>query len=278
MIFRFRNIYTLGYTLAIFMLFLNLWQQPVESLARILGYTLLSFSFGAEVRGSAGQGTKKILHLAWLLVGVSVVLRANPLLSILQASALITLLLITFAWHLYAKDVGRIAVPLAYVAALWSVAVASGGVIYVLWAVHVIALVVVLIKRGLAVCSEAIPVVWQAVLLYAMWLWLGTVAALIEGVKEVRPFFLEAAALPAALLIVWSLRHSLLRDGTAKSLAHFGVVLLLMGIGASSFWTTTTQVAAIDLELVGLRYVASVIRVGALLALTGGVLTLTNRE
>lgn len=92
--------------------------------------------------------------------------------------------------------------------------------------------------------QEPLPLVWQAVAVYALWVFAGTALPLISGlvlgdVMSIGPGFYRSGAVPVVALTVWALRHSLQRDGTAKSLAHFGVILFLIGAVASSQYSSS---------------------------------------
>ncbi|MDP3486642.1 MAG: cytochrome c biogenesis protein CcsA, partial [Bacillota bacterium] len=69
------------------------------------------------------------------------------------------------------------------------------------------------------------------------WL-LATVALHLYHRDRGRPF-----TIPTVLLTLWALRHSLQRDGTARSLAHFGVILFLIGVVASSQYSSSQTVS-----------------------------------
>jgi len=197
--------------------------------------------------------------MGWLILGTGLVLSGFLSWSLSEAASLVPWLLVTIALHLYSKGRSLPFVLLAYVSAIWAAVIrqsSSSLYLYSLLAIHGgVSLYVLLRDRKQ---HEPLPLVWQALALYALWVAAGTTLPLLSGlflgrVINTSPGFYRSGAVPAVLLIIWSLRHSLQRDGTARSLAHFGGVLFLIGAVASSMYTSkqTVTLKSGDMQEIG---------------------------
>ncbi|KAF0196048.1 MAG: cytochrome c-type bioproteinis protein CcmF [Bacillota bacterium] len=256
-----------------------LYHPPVV----FMGYALLTVPFAEGLLGEVGRG-KGYLRLGWLMLGTGLTLGGFWAYRVLgwggfwawdpvEAASLVPWLLATVALHLYHRDQARPFTVLAYVAVIWAVAITRSGILattsvhafagsstapylYLLLVIHVGVSLYVLFKNRKQ--QDPLPLVWQAVALYALWVAAGTALPLISSlvlsdVMSIGPGFYRSGAIPTVLLTAWALRHSLQRDGTARSLTHFGVILFLIGAVASSQYSSsqTLSLESGDMQEVG---------------------------
>ena len=84
------------------------------------------------------------------------------------------------------------------------------------------------------------------------------------------------------LLTVWALRHSLRRDGTGKSLAHFGVILVLLGIVVSGQYSSSQTLSLeggdMQQQEVSTNPITSLVGFGVALTLFGGLATFAEHS
>jgi cytochrome c biogenesis factor len=228
-----------------------------------IGYALLTVPFleglltfwGVEIEQPRGRA---YLHLAMIALGLGLALMGvrtynflgrggfwiwNPV----ESAVLVPWLFIVAAWHLYDRRLSGGLVLVAQVAVFWAAFIARVGNIggtsvrsisvgpSIYWlgyfVLHLLATGHTLWRFNRK--AEPLPVLWQAVSLYGLWVMAGTAFALLSpllglGDLALEPGYYRAGGLPALALVLWSLRHSLYRDGSASGLAHLGVVMFLL--------------------------------------------------
>ena len=171
-----------------------------------IGYALLTVPFAEGLLGEGGRG-KAYLHLGWLMLGAGLALGGFWAYRVLgwggfwawdpvEAASLVPWLLATMALHLYRRDQGRPFTVLAYVSVIWAIAITRSGILasssvhaftgsstaaylYLLLAVHVGGSLYVLFKNRKQ--QDPLPLVWQAVALYALWVAAGTALPLVSS-------------------------------------------------------------------------------------------------
>ena len=262
-----------------------------------IGYALLTVPFAEALLGVSDRG-KSYLHLGWLMLSTGLALGGLRAYRVLgggglwswepvAAASLVTWLLVTMGLHLYLRDQGRPFTILAYVSAIWATALMCSGnlaavpglgraiYIYMLLASHMVVSFYVLMKHRKK--QDPLPLVWQATGLYALWIVVVTALPL-----AVRPGFYRSGAVPAVLLTVWALRHSLRRDGTGKSLAHFGVILVLLGIVVSGQYSSSQTLSLeggdMQQQEVSTNPITSLVGFGVALTLFGGLATFAEHS
>lgn len=249
--------------------FLARWPLNYPPVA-VVGSALLSVPF-AEALLNTSVLEKRYLRLAWLFLGAGLTLWG------LWTALLAPWLFVTIAMHLYPRDNAPFNL-LAYLSLLWCIAVRGAGALYwgVFFFIHLGA--VIYLGRKAKRSLEPIPVVWQAIALYAGWVAVGiglpVISRLWGAHQSVGVGFYTSGAVPAVGLTLWSLRHSLRRDGTAHSLAHFGVVLMLVGATANVLFASS-QTVTLGLERLvadgAIPLLSLVCVFGAVMMLAGGL-------
>lgn len=257
-----------------------------------IGYALLTVPFAEALLGVSDRG-KSYLYLGWLMLSTGLALGGLRAYRVLgggglwswepvAAASLVSWLLVTMGLHLYQRDQGRPFTILAHVSAIWATALMCSGnlaalpdlgskiYLYLLLAGHLVVSFFALVKHRKQ--QDPLPLVWQATGLYALWVVVVTALPL-----AIRPIFYRSGAVPAVLLTVWALRHSLKRDGTGRSLAHFGVILLLLGIVVSGQYSSSQTLSLEGGDMhqqdVSTNPIMSLVGFGVALTLFGGLAT-----
>jgi len=238
-----------------------------------IGYALLTVPFAEALLGEDNVGGA-YLRWGWWFLSVGLALGGAWAYRVLgwggfwawdpvEAASLVPWLLATIALHLYSSGRARPFALGAFAAVIWAAVVTRSG-IFADTSVHAFAssnssyylYLLLLIHTGLTVHSlyryrkqyTPLPLVWQAVTLYALWVLAGTLLPplsrlLLGAARSPSVGYYRSGAVPAAALVLWSLRNSLKRDGSAKGLAHFGVVLFLIGAVGGALYSSSQTVA-----------------------------------
>ena len=198
--------------------------MPYHHPVVFIGYALLTVPFAEALLGVSDRG-KSYLHLGWLMLSTGLALGGLRAYRVfggggvlswepVTVASLVTWLLVTMGLHLYSRDQGRPFTMLAYVSAIWATALKCSGTLitasnsdnaiylYLLLVSHLVVSFYVLFKYRKQ--QDPLPLVWQATGLYALWVVVVTALPV-----AVRAGFYRSGAVPAVLLTVWALRHSL---------------------------------------------------------------------